>query len=389
MESLSAANTQFSLNVFKKISEINTSGNVFYSPLSISSALAMVSLGAKGNTKDQILQVLCLNKSGPDIESADQQEDLIHSSYNKLMSELNEPGVPYMLSLANRLYGEKSYQFIDKFISETQKYYQAGLESVDFIKNSEASRVNINNWVEENTQGKIKDLLAQGIVNDLTDLVLVNAIYFKGTWEKKFLREDTFDQEFKVNKNETKPVKMMSQESKFPLIFIPEVNSQILELPYVGKNLSMLIILPNEIEDDTTGLQKLEKTLTYEKLMEWTKPDKMSVENVQISLPKFKLEETYDMKNLLVKLGMVNAFDKGKANFSGMSPQNLVVSEVIHKSFVEVNEEGTEAAAATGVGMMLKCYTFPEIFNADHPFLFFIRHNPTNTILFYGRFCSP
>ncbi|XP_065155061.1 leukocyte elastase inhibitor-like isoform X3 [Paramisgurnus dabryanus] len=390
MESLSAANTQFSLNVFKKISEINTSGkNVFYSPLSISSALAMVSLGAEGNTKDQILQVLCLNKSGPDIESAD-QEDLIHSSYNKLMSELNEPGVPYMLSLANRLYGEKSYQFIDKFISETQKYYQAGLESVDFIKNSEAARVNINNWVEENTQGKIKDLLAQGIVNDLTRLVLVNAIYFKGNWEKKFSKEATVEQQFKVNKNETKPVKMMSQESEFPVTFIPEVNSKILELPYVGKILSMLIILPNEIEDDTTGLQQLEKTLTYEKLMEWTKPDKMSVDKIQISLPQFKLEETYDMKNLLVKLGMVDAFEMGNANFSGLSPQNdLVVSEVIHKSFVEVNEEGTEAAAATGVVMMLESCMLPLIFNADHPFLFLIRHNPTNTILFYGRFCSP
>ncbi|XP_065155055.1 leukocyte elastase inhibitor-like isoform X10 [Paramisgurnus dabryanus] len=306
------------------------------------------------------------------------------------MSELNEPGVPYMLSLANRLYGEKSYQFIDKFISETQKYYQAGLESVDFIKNSEAARVNINNWVEENTQGKIKDLLKHGVLNNLTRLVLVNAIYFKGNWEKKFKKEATVDQRFKVNKNKTKKVKMMKQKSEFPVTFIPEVNSQILELPYVGKNLSMLIILPNEIEDDTTGLQQLEKTLTYEKLMEWTKPDNMYQLEVEISLPKFKLEETYDMMNLLVKLGMVDAFDIGKANFSAMSPKNdLVVSEVIHKSFVEVNEEGTEAAAATGVVIMTKCLRLPKIFNADHPFLFFIRHNPTNTILFYGRFCSP
>ncbi|XP_073728709.1 leukocyte elastase inhibitor-like [Misgurnus anguillicaudatus] len=436
MESLSAANTQFSLNVFEKISEINTSGNVFYSPLSISSALAMVSLGAEGNTKDQILQVLCLNKllkpeaatpapeaavlpqnqqpktSGccevkhePLVMPEDQKpqkspahstpgyktEDQIHSSYNKLMSELNKPGVPYMLSLANRLYGEKSYQFIDKFISDSQKYYQAGLESVDFIKNSEAARVNINNWVEENTQGKIKDLLKHGVLNNLTRLVLVNAIYFKGNWEKKFKKEATVDQRFKLNKNKTKKVKMMKQKSEFPMTFVPEVNSQILELPYVGKSLSMLIILPDEIEDDTTGLQKLEKTLTYEKLMEWTKPDNMCLLEVEISFPKFKLEETYDMKNLLVKLGMVDAFDIQKANFSAMSPKNdLVVSEVIHKSFVEVNEEGTEAAAATGVVVMTKlCSRFAKIFNADHPFLFFIRHNPTNTILFYGRFCSP
>ncbi|XP_073728694.1 leukocyte elastase inhibitor isoform X2 [Misgurnus anguillicaudatus] len=399
MESLSAANTQFSLNVFKKISEINTSGkNVFYSPLSISSALAMVSLGAKGNTKDQILQVLCLNKCGPAVlhqskkpKTAD-QENQIHSSYNKLMSELNEPGVPYMLSLANRLYGEKSYQFIDKFISDSQKYYQAGLESVDFIKNSEAARVNINNWVEENTQGRIKDLLAQGILNNMTRLVLVNALYFKGNWESKFLYRDTVDQPFKVNKNETKPVEMMNQDKDFPLTFIPEVNSQILELPYVGRNMSMLIILPNEIEDDTTGLQKLEKTLTYEKLMEWTKPDNMKIQYLALSLPKFKLEETYDMKNLLVKLGMVDAFKKGKANFSDLSHNNdLVVSEVIHKTFLEVTEEGTEAAAATGMVCMCDSgrFNIPKAFNADHPFLFFIRHNPTNTILFYGRFCSP
>nr|XP_055067448.1 leukocyte elastase inhibitor-like [Misgurnus anguillicaudatus] len=311
-------------------------------------------------------------------------EDQIHSSYNKLMSELNKPGVPYMLSLANRLYGEKSYQFIDKFISNSQKYYQAGLESVDFIKNSEAARVNINNWVEKNTQGKIKDLLAQGIVKDLTRLVLVNAIYFKGNWEQKFRKEATVDVQFQVNKNETKKVKMMNQRSEFFLNFIPEVNSQILELPYVGNNLSMFIILPNEIEDDTTGLQKLEKTLTYEKLMEWTKPDKMNLQYVQISLPKFKLEETYDMKNLLVKLGMVDAFEMGKANFSGMSHKNdLMISKVIHKSFVEVNEDGTEVAAAP------ECCRPAEMFSADHPFLFFIRHNPTNTILFYGRFCSP
>ncbi|XP_073728707.1 leukocyte elastase inhibitor isoform X16 [Misgurnus anguillicaudatus] len=351
----------------------------------------MVSLGAKGNTKDQILQVLCLNKSGPDTETAD-QEDLIHSSYNKLMSELNEPGVPYMLSLANRLYGEKSYQFIGKFITDSQKYYQAGLESVDFIKNSEAARVNINNWVEKKTQGRIKDLLAQGILNNMTRLVLVNALYFKGNWESKFLYRDTVDQPFKVNKNETKPVEMMNQDKDFPLTFIPEVNSQILELPYVGRNMSMLIILPNEIEDDTTGLQKLEKTLTYEKLMEWTKPDNMKIQYLALSLPKFKLEETYDMKNLLVKLGMVDAFKKGKANFSDLSHNNdLVVSEVIHKTFLEVTEEGTEAAAATGMVCMCDSgrFNIPKAFNADHPFLFFIRHNPTNTILFYGRFCSP
>uniref|UniRef100_A0A8C1Q6F9 Serpin B6 n=1 Tax=Cyprinus carpio TaxID=7962 RepID=A0A8C1Q6F9_CYPCA len=186
---------------------------------------------------------------------------------------------------------------------------------------------------------------------------------------------------------------MMHQESKFPLAFIPEINSQVLELPYVGKNLSMLIILPNKIQDETTGLQKLEKALTYEKLMEWTKPSKMLQEQVQVSLPRFKMEQTYDMKSLLISMGMEDVFDDQKVNLSGMSPNNdLVVSKVIHKAFVEVNEEGTEAAAATGVVINVVTALKPEdpkTFIADHPFLFFIRHNPSNSILFYGRFCSP
>uniref|UniRef100_A0A671S4M9 Serpin B6 n=1 Tax=Sinocyclocheilus anshuiensis TaxID=1608454 RepID=A0A671S4M9_9TELE len=370
MERLSAANTQFSLNLFKKISGGNTSGNVFYSPISISSALAMVSLGAKGETVLQIFQMHFTLGI----------KDQIHSSFNKLMSELKKLGAPYVLSLANRLYGEQSYQFVEKFLNDAKKYYEAGLEEVDFKKKSEAARVDINKWVEKNTQEKIKNLLPRESVNDATKLVLVNAIYFKANWEKKFPKE-----------TQTKPVKMMRQKSKFPLAFIPEMNSQVLELPYVGNNLSMLIILPNEIQDETTGLQKLEKALTYEKLMEWTKPSKMFQEQVQISLPKFKMAETYGMVQFLISMGMEDAFDLQKVNLSGMSPNNdLVVSKVIHKAFVEVNEEGTEAAAATGIVIETTSMPLdPKTFIADHPFLFFIRHNPSNSILFYGRFCSP
>uniref|UniRef100_A0A8C2E412 Serpin B6 n=1 Tax=Cyprinus carpio TaxID=7962 RepID=A0A8C2E412_CYPCA len=319
-------------------------------------------------------------------------EDQIHSSFTKLMSELNKPGAPYVLSLANRLYGEQSYQFVEKFLNDAKIYYKAGLEEVDFKKKSEAVRLDINKWVETNTQEKIKDLLPQGSISEITKLVLVNAIYFKGNWLVKFPKEATRDGQFKLNKNRTKPVKMMYQESKFPLAFIPEMNSQVLELPYVGKNLSMLIILPNKIEDETTGLQKLEKALTYEKLMEWTKPSKMLQEKVEVSLPRFKMEETYDnIKSFLISMGMEDVFDERKVNLSGMSPNNdLVVTKVIHKAFVEVNEEGTEAAAATGV--IIAGFSMPlppKTFIADHPFLFFIRHNPSNSILFYGRFCSP
>uniref|UniRef100_A0A672KXW8 Leukocyte elastase inhibitor-like n=1 Tax=Sinocyclocheilus grahami TaxID=75366 RepID=A0A672KXW8_SINGR len=377
MEPLSAANTQFSLKLFKKISEGNTSRNVFYSPISISSALAMVSLGAKGNTAAQMFEVLSFTnppkpdaatpsshqqalkpqiacgvkgQHGPSMAQQTQKselppelkkcpaqpapgqktEDQIHSSFNKLMSELKKPGAPYVLSLANRLYGEQSYQFVEKFLNDAKTYYEAGLEEVDFKKKSEAARVDINKWVEKNTQGKIKDLLPQDSIDAMTRLVLVNAIYFKGNWEEKFPKDATIDEQFKLNKIQTKPVKMMNQESKFPLAFIPEMNSQVLELLYVGKNLSMLIILPNEIQDETTGLQKLEKALTYEKLMEWTRPEVMRQQEVEVSLPRFKMEETYDMKSLLISMGMEDVFDGQKVNLSGMSPNNdLVVTKVI------------------------------------------------------------
>ncbi|KAL1258619.1 hypothetical protein QQF64_009196 [Cirrhinus molitorella] len=386
MEPLSAANTKFSLNLFNKIIGGNASGNVFYSPISISSALAMVSLGAKGNTATQMYKVLGFTNPGA-VTPADQ----IHSSFNKLMSELNKPGVPYALNLANRLYGEQSYQFVEKFLNDTKRYYEAKLEKVDFKKNSEAVRVDINKWVEKKTQDKIKNLLPQGSVSFTTKLVLVNAIYFKGNWEIKFSKEATRDGHFKLNKTQNKPVKMMNKKSKFPLALIPEINSQVLELPYVGENLSMLIILPNEIQDKTTGLQKLEKALTYEKLMEWTKPSKMLQQEVRVSLPKFKMEETYDMNSILISMGMEDVFDDMKVNLSGMSSNNdLVVSKVIHKAFIEVNEEGTEAAGATGVVIGTTSVPIdPKTFIADHPFLFFIRHNPSNSILFYGRFCSP
>ncbi|XP_054479382.1 leukocyte elastase inhibitor-like [Anoplopoma fimbria] len=190
--------------------------------------------------------------------------------------------------------------------------------------------------------------------------------------------------------NDTKSVKMMSQTDKFPVTSIPEANCQILEMFYEGKELSMLIILPNEIEDDTTGLEKLERELTYEKFEEWTRSDMMGQTQVEVRLPRFKMEEEYDLKDVLISMGMVDAFDVTRSDLSGMSPANdLVVSKVVHKAFVEVNEEGTEAAAATGVIIAERSIIIPATFIADHPFLFFIRHNPTKTVLFSGRYCSP
>ncbi|MCJ8743768.1 hypothetical protein PDJAM_G00098060 [Pangasius djambal] len=225
MESVSVANNYFGLQLFSKIKESNKSNNVFYSPLSISSALAMVSLGAAGNTATQMSEVLCFNKPVKPksvqpvaVQKAQQTQkfqlpaalqktlhhhkakDDIHISFNKLMSELNKAGAPYALSLANRLYGEQTYQYVEKFLSDTKTHYNAELETVDFKSNAEAARVNINNWVEKQTKEKIQNLLAKGTVDSLTRLVLVNAIYFKGSWEKRFKAEATKEHPFKLNK---------------------------------------------------------------------------------------------------------------------------------------------------------------------------------------------
>uniref|UniRef100_H2UBY9 Leukocyte elastase inhibitor n=1 Tax=Takifugu rubripes TaxID=31033 RepID=H2UBY9_TAKRU len=369
---LCKANTSFSLALFRKLSDNDTTANIFYSPFSISSALAMVLLGARGNTAAQM------------------SEDDVHVSFSQLLNELHKENAPYALSVANRLYGEQSYQFVEDFLGSTKKHYRAELESVDFRAAAETSRSNINSWVEKQTEGKIKDLLGSDDVTGDTRLVLVNAIYFKGNWNEQFKENATRDATFHISKNSSKPVKMMNQTSKFPFVFISEANCQVLQLPYVGKELSMLIFLPNQIEDSTTGLEKLEKLLTYDNFMEWTRPETMKEVEVQVGLPRFKMEEKCNMKNILVSMGMVDAFNEAASDFSGISPANdLFLSDVVHKAFVEVNEEGTEASAATGAVFKFRCARRTETFVADHPFLFFIRHNPSRNILFAGRYCSP
>ncbi|XP_073344147.1 leukocyte elastase inhibitor-like [Pagrus major] len=378
---LSEANTKFFLALFKQLSEEDKTRNIFFSPFSISSALAMVMLGASGNTATQMSE--CLG-------TQDCQDD-VHTHFAQLLGELNKADAPYALNVANRLYGDQSYQFVKGFLKQTRTDYNAELEAVNFKTMNEAARANINSWVEKQTQGKIKDAVAEGMLNPMTKLLLVNAIYFKSAWDNPFSRFCTDNAEFKVNQNNSKPVKMMYQKTYFPYVFIPEVNCQILEMPYKGNELSMLIALPKEIEDDTTGLEKLEKELNYEKFMKWTRPDKMKTVEVAVRLPRFKIEESYDLNNVLKSMGVVDAFEDSKSDFSGMSEtKGLVLSKVAHKAFVEVNEEGTEAAAATICMDDYLCMNMNLVmFRADHPFLFFIRHNNTMSILFAGRFCFP
>uniref|UniRef100_A0A8C2XVS6 Serpin B6 n=1 Tax=Capra hircus TaxID=9925 RepID=A0A8C2XVS6_CAPHI len=235
-------------------------------------------------------------------------------------------------------------------------------------------------WTQE--PGKIKDLLSANSVNALTRLVLVNAIYFKGNWEKQFPKENTRERPFKVSENVEKP------KSTCKITYIRVISTQILVLPYVSQELNMVILLPSE----RTDLKRVENALTYEKLVAWTKPDTLADEEVEVFLPRFTLEESYDMEGVLRDLGMTDAFDVAQADFSRMSSsRDLYLSKIVHKSFVEVTEEGTEAAAATGATIMtrsLREVILPR-FCANRPFLFFIQHSKTGAILFCGRFCSP
>lgn len=379
MEQLSSANTLFALELFHSLSENNSTGNIFISPFSISSALAMVFLGARGNTAAQLSKTFHFNVV-----------DDIHARFQRLNAEVSKRGASHKLKLANRLYGEKTYNFLPEFLTSTQKLYGADLAPVDFQHASEDARKEINQWVKGQTEGKIPELLAVGVVDSMTKLVLVNAIYFKGMWQEKFMKRDTTDAPFRLNKKDTKTVKMMYQKKKFPFGYIPDLKCKVLEMPYQGGELSMVILLPEDTEDESMGLKKIEEQLTSEKLREWTKREKLETIDVHVKLPRFKLEESYTLNSNLDRLGVQDLFTSSKADLSGMSgSRDLFISKIVHKSFVEVNEEGTEAAAATG-GIATFCMLLPEEeFTVDHPFLFFIRHNPTANLLFLGRVCSP
>ncbi|XP_014448409.1 LOW QUALITY PROTEIN: serpin B6-like [Tupaia chinensis] len=395
MDSLSKANGTFALNLLKVLCEDN-SRNVFFSPVSLSSCLAMVLMGAQGNTAAQMAKALSFDES--DNGGVD-----VHQGFQQLLSALNKPDAQYLLRTANRLFGEKSYEFLSSFKDCCCKFYESEMEELDFMNATEESRKHINTWVEKKTEGKITELLSPDSVSSLTKLVLVNTIYFKGNWEKQFERESTRERPFKVSKVDThscgclcchrravldvvKPVQMMYMKSTFKMTHVREISTTILVLPYVGQELNMVIMLPNE----NTDLKTVEKKITYEKFLDWTREDKMHEKEVEVFLPRFKLEENYDMGAVLRRLGMTDAFEQGSADFSGMSSRrDLFLSKVVHKSFVEVNEEGTEASAATDTMVTFGLSSFTLIFKADRPFLFFIREQQTNGILFAGRFSSP
>ncbi|WP_299453976.1 serpin family protein [uncultured Microscilla sp.] len=367
-------NNQFAIKLYNQLNS-DPQKNVFVSPYSISSALAMTYAGAKGTTAQEMANVLHLPANS------------VHQDFKSLNTHLNNFNTKGLqLSIANALWGEKSIKFLKTYLGLAQNAYQARLAQLNFKQQPEKSRLIINKWVEDKTQDKIKNLIPKGIINKATRMVLTNAIYFKGQWKYKFKKSQTRKMDFIAGKQKLGGIKFMQMQRKFR--YAENEQLQVIELPYAKNKVSMVVLLPK----DVNGIAQLEASLTaerYQKLI-----DRLFYTQVKLSLPKFKMTLDVKLKNVLKKMGMKAAFSNG-ADFSGMTGnKSLKISEVVHKAFVEVNEKGTEAAAATAVVVRAKTASArrpvtPKVFRADHPFIFMIKDNTTGSILFMGKITNP
>jgi serpin B len=362
----------FALDLYARLR--GEEGNLFFSPYSISTALGMTYAGARGDTAAEMAKTLHF--------PADAEK--LHASNAALLGQLSGDGKDrgFQLNVANALWGQKGHPFLNPFLTLVRDRYRAGLSELDFAGNAEEARKTINTWVEKKTQDKIKDLLPEGSVDALTRLVLTNAIYFKGDWASPFNKQATREGRFMTASAEAVKVPMMHQTSNFG--YLDGGTFQALEMPYQGKELSMLVLLPKKAD----GLAELEKTVTIDNLKGWV--GKLRPTKVQAALPKFKMTKRFSMKQVLAEMGMPLAF-RDQADFSGMDgSRELRITGVFHKAFVDVNEEGTEAAAATGVvvGVRSAPAKLPS-FVADHPFVFLIRDQRSGSILFMGRVADP
>jgi serpin B len=351
-------------------------GNLFFSPASISTALAMAYAGARGDTASEMAETLHFTLPPAQL----------HPAIGALLGDLNGAHDGYQLSVANALWAQRGSTFLEDFLKIMNTDYGAGLNQVDFKTATEAARQTINRWVEQKTQDKIKDLLQPGVLQPSTRLVLTNAIYFKGDWQTQFDKAQTRTEDFHASPATTLQVPLMHREGGFN--YLKDPTFQALEIPYKNKQLSMIIFLPN----DSSGLTALEQLLTASNTQQWLR-QLAPVSKVIVTIPKFKMTQEFELGGTLSAMGMPEAFT-GSADFSAMTgSRDFAISAVIHKAYVDVNEEGTEAAAATAVTMRALAIRLPDqpppVFRADHPFVFLIRDNRSNSILFMGRVANP
>ncbi|MEN4010794.1 MAG: serpin family protein [Bellilinea sp.] len=374
---LVSGNTAFALNLYQMLAR--QPGNLFYSPYSISLALAMTYAGARAETEQQMAQALHFNL--PQAE--------LHPAFNLLDQRLrpldDQPAQdeeqPFQLNIANSLWGQQDFEFLDEFLDTLAANYGAGMYRVNYNQPEDA-RLKINAWVEDQTRDKIKDLIQPGSLSPLTRLVLANAIYFKAAWQSPFDKEATSAGEFTLLDGSEVSAEMMSQWQD--MYYLRGEDFAAVDLAYRDSNMSMLVIVP-----DAGKFADVEAGLTPEGLE--TIRGGLAMASVRLSMPKFSFESSFGLSEALKELGMPAAFDDELADFSGMTGKpDLVISDVVHKAFVDVNEDGTEAAAATAVIMKVMAMPLEEAeLTIDRPFLFLIQDRSNGTVLFLGRVVDP
>lgn len=377
-ESLVLANSDFAFDLYARLR--HRQGNLVFSPYNISSGLAVCLAGARGTTEDELAKCLRLPINQDRVHPA------FHALKQALLGNLKEQGVT--LNIANRLWADQALHVEESFLALTQDRYEAELATVDFAGHRAEACREMNFWVKEQTKGKLSDLVSADILPADTLTVLICAIYFKANWAQPF-QEVTSQAPFHVSRREAVNVPMMHMDDMFKafrMVITPD--AQMLELlynvpPKWSGDFCMLILLPKRND----GLAALERSLTTDRLAEWISG--LEHGHFEVFLPRFRVTSNVDLKSLLTEMGIATAFERATADFSGIAEGDLYLSEGIHSAFVSVDEQGTEAAAAWGGGFNAFDDTKPNVFRADHPFLFLIRHNPTGTILFLGRVVNP
>jgi len=366
------ANNRFAVNFYNEIAK-DGNNNLFFSPFSIINAFAMAYEGATGKTANEIKSTLFL-------PAKDNQR---LSGFQSLHNQINQKKSDCILSIANAYWVQNNFALKKNYVETIEKFYHGEACNLDFKRNPQHAVNRINNWAEEKTKGKIKKFLNYGDVDSGTRLVLTNAIYFKALWQTQFNKNLTEPADFRINENNVIKAQMMHlKDTEFP--YAETDNFQVLKIPYGCNNLSMLIILPRTLNEEMV------KEIDYEKIMEMQKL--LTKQKIDIFIPKFKIEQTYDLINPLRNLGIRTAFDPVAADFSKITgSKNLYISKAIQKSFIEVTEEGTEAAAATGIVMNITAARpgVKKVFVADHPFIFLIIEEKSNLVLFVGRISKP
>lgn len=376
LQELVNGNTAFALDLYHALRE-KSGGNLFYSPYSISIALAMTYAGARGETEKEMAQVLHFTLPQERLHPAFNSLDLALASRGKTAE-----GKGFRLHIANALWGQEGYKFLPEFLDTLARNYGAGMRVINFALDPEAARKVINKWVSDQTEGRIQELIPAGTIDFLTRLVLTNAIYFKAAWAEPFKKELTKDGTFHLLDGNKVTVPMMHQVAN--LGYAEGEGYQAVEMPYEGRELAMVILLPAEGQ-----FESFEKSLSAERLQSIL--EKINYRQVSLTLPRFRIESAFRLAQTLKAMGMKTAFTPDRADFSGMDgTRNIYIGEVLHKSFVSVDEEGTEAAAATAVVAKITAIPLaPVEVTVDRPFIFLIRDLQTGAVLFIGRVLNP